>query len=872
MIRFAALPWLIFLPVLVAAAVWLRPLRRPLRLACLALVLLVLIEPQIRRLGRGLDLWVLVDRSASAADALTPRLPEIQSLLARSKSEADRIFYVDFAELAQLRGEADEIPPAQQQQTHIGLAAAFALSRMAPDRAARLLVVTDGYSTEPLANLPERLARQNVPLDYRLVAQAGLADYRIERLELPTRVQAGESFLIEVEVAGEPDGAVSLELARDGAPICHAQLEVRNGKAQARFTDRLGGAGAHHYRATISAPNDARPGNNHAEKWIEIAGGPRVLLVTNYADDPLAAVLGGQGFQVETVSDPARAQVGQLAGAKAVILNNVPAYRVPSEFIAALDFYVRAQGGGLLMVGGKFSFGAGGYFGSPIDALLPVSMELRTEQRKLAVAMSVVLDRSGSMAARIAGNLQKMDLANEGAARAIELLGPMDAVSVFAVDTEPHEIVPLTSLGANRGELMQTVRRITSGGGGICVPTGLRAAREQLLKAKAGQRHIILFADANDATQELGNWAALCSQMAKEGITISVIGLGKETDSGGKFLRDVAELGKGRVFFNENATDLPALFAQETVAVARSAFLEEPVKLAPTAGWLEIAAKPLAWPEAVDGYNLSYLKPEATAAAFSTDEYKAPLVAFWQRGAGRVAAVSFPLGGEFSQRARAWEHYGDFAQTLGRWLAGEQLPPGLGLRTRLDGMELRLDLFYDTSWEQKLAHAAPRIVLGDGTAGTTRELVWERLEPGHFAATARLDPDRWVRGAVQVEKFTLPFGPVVAGSNAEWSFDRARLLELESVARASGGTERVDLAKIWLAPRRPAFRDLRPWLLVALLVLFVADALFARLGWRGQLPGPTQRPTIPDDEPAPFSRRLGRRLRRARLTHLWTTI
>ena len=43
-------------------------------------------------------------------------------------------------------------------------------------------------------------------------------------------------------------------------------------------------------------------------------------------------------------------------------------------------------------------------------------------------------------------------------------------------------------------------------------------------------------------------------------IAISVIGLGKEADSGGDFLKEVAALGKGRIFFNENPADLLALF------------------------------------------------------------------------------------------------------------------------------------------------------------------------------------------------------------------------------------------------------------------------------------------------------------------------
>ena len=56
-----------------------------------------------------------------------------------------------------------------------------------------------------------------------------------------------------------------------------------------------------------------------------------------------------------------------------------------------------------MMAGGKHSFGAGGYFESGVDELLPISMELKNEHRKLAVAMAIVMDRSGSMSAGVAG-------------------------------------------------------------------------------------------------------------------------------------------------------------------------------------------------------------------------------------------------------------------------------------------------------------------------------------------------------------------------------------------------------------------------------------------------------------------------------------
>jgi len=74
---------------------------------------------------------------------------------------------------------------------------------------------------------------------------------------------------------------------------------------------------------------------------------------------------------------------------------------VPLDF--RVIFFVGEQGGGFLIAGGKRSFGSGGYFQSEIDDLLPVSMELKSEHRKLAVALAIVMDRSGSMGMGVAG-------------------------------------------------------------------------------------------------------------------------------------------------------------------------------------------------------------------------------------------------------------------------------------------------------------------------------------------------------------------------------------------------------------------------------------------------------------------------------------
>ena len=831
--RFASPEWLILLP-LIAIIGWRWPhlgFRRPLRSALLALLLLALVRPELRLHTSGLDLWVLADRSASAEETVARGLPEIRALLQRSKGAQDTVRWVEFADVAVL-GEADtgQVFPGTRRATRLDSAIQYALSQARPDRAARLLVLTDGFSTEPLRRAAGKLRDQKVAMDYRLFGNPAATDYRVASLELPLRVRPGEPFLVEARITGSADGDVPYSIERDGKTILTGAAQVKNESAHLRFTDHLPGGAAHRYAISIAPTNDAHGGNNRGMRWIEVSGGPRVLFLTAYADDPLAAALAAQGIPLDIRTQWSDLDPGALSGARAVVINNVPAWKIPASFLAALDFYVREQSGGLWMIGGKYSFGAGGYFQSPIDPLLPVSMELKQEHRKLAVAMAVVLDRSGSMAAGVPGsNLTKMDMADEGAARGIELLGAMDAVSVIAVDSEPHVMVPLTRLGNSRDEIISSTRRIQSTGGGIYVYTGLKEAWNQLKSATQGQRHIILFADAADA-EEPGDYVNLLHEVTSAGATVSVIGMGNETDVDAEFLKDVARLGNGRIFFNADASSLPAIFAQETIAVARSAFIDEPVAVTPSASWLELAARPLDWLSEVDGYNLSYLRDGATAAATSADEYAAPLIAFWQRGAGRVAVVSFPLGGDFSARVRAWPAFGDFARTLGRWVAAPDVPPGLRLRTTRAGNTLSVDLLYDARWEEKIALHAPQLSFAHGADGSVAQPAWERMSPGRYSCSVSLENEDWLRGAARVGNSVLPFGPVNVGVDAEWSFDRDRVNELKAVSAQSGGEERADLASIWKAPRRREFTDLQSWLLVLFLLLFLVEAAWTRLG------------------------------------------
>ncbi len=830
--------WLLLLPAL-ALLHWMVPgwfwWKRPVRVLAVLLLVLTLADPQIARFGSGLDLWLLEDHSASDNDMLVQHRSEIEALLTHSKNSGDSLHIIDFAEGATLRESEDQSHfEGDPNGTRLSNAINLALSHIPPNRSARILTVTDGYVTDNLADVSQPLIQRQIAFDYRLLQNTTADDYQVDYLHTPTQVRPGEPFLIDLQVSGSPDATVPYNLLCDNHPIGHSQIQVINGVGNARFTNRLVAPGTHHYQVQILPEHDSISGNNMAESYVQVLSGSRVLVITKYTDDPLVQALQSEGVAVDLENTPANLEPGRLTGAKGVIINNVPANEIPSRFLSSLTFFVNDQGGGLMMTGGKTSFGSGGYFHSAIDDLLPVSMEQRKENRKLQLAMAILLDRSGSMGMAVAHGMTKMDLADDGAADALELLSPQDLVSVTAVDTEPHIVVPLTQVGNDAPTLAGPVRHIASEGGGIFCYTALKSGYEQLKDAQTGTRHVILFADACDA-EEHGDYIPLVKQMVTDGITVSTIGMGKNTDPDAEYLQDVARIGGGRCFFANDPNDIPKVFAQETVSVARSTFVHDSTPFTIGPGWQELAGHTITGITAVDGYNLSYLKPTATEAWTTKDEYNAPLIAFWQRGLGRSMAVSFPVAGDSSDTVRNWKNYGDFSRTLVRWLLGPDTPPGIGVKTRLIGNNLEVTLLFDATWQQQISLHPPSAVLElhDSTGMPVRSTAdWQKIAPGRYSLQVELPPTRYASGAIQLPPYVIPFGPIVAGINPEWTRTPEQINEVKALSAATGGQQRLNLSDIWSAPRPTGTTPLRNQFLIALIVVLLLEFLLTRLGVR----------------------------------------
>jgi uncharacterized membrane protein len=677
-----------------------------------------------------------------------------------------------------------------------------------------------------------------VPVDFRFFGREEGSDVAVESLDVPGVVDRLEPFQFTAAIRTDRTVEADMVLRRGNVEISRARRTLSPGVTRYTFRDVIEAPGLVRYHIEISTEQDPVPENNVGDAALRVEAPASILLVnTSGTPGNLGTALAAGGVPV-TVVTPAEMprDLAALQAFRAIVLENVPAQRLGPASLTNLVHFATDLGGGLLVTGGTASFGVGGYFKSELDSHLPVSMEVRDEHRKLTMAMVVALDRSGSMAVPTGDGRTKMDLANLGTCAAIETLGPFDEIGVIAVDSAAHVVQPLTS-AAEKDRVCDQVRRIESLGGGIFTYTALLQAATIVQESKKGTRHIVLFADAADA-EEPGDYIRLLEKLREIGITVSVIGLGTEADPDAEFLKDVASRGGGRIIFTSNVEELPQLFAQEALTVARSSFVTEPTNVRTLADLVLLGEQPVTAFPAVDGYNLSYLRPGATLGAVTADEYSAPLLAFWHRGLGRIAALTAEVDGKYSGRLNAWSEFPSFSVGLARWLLGGDPPAGVQATIERQGSQgiVRLELDPDRPRDASSAARAPVAVIvppGDDATRQRLTLSWV----GEHTLQARFPVDRTgvYVGAVEaapgqvlpLPPLSLPYSPEFE-PRADPDAGRATLAE---VARISAGIERTAWDDVFSARglRNRQVRDLVVPLAVLLLCLHLVEIAGRRL-------------------------------------------
>jgi hypothetical protein len=413
-------------------------------------------------------------------------------------------------------------------------------------------------------------------------------------------------------------------------------------------------------------------------------------------------------------------------------------------------------------------------------------------------------------------------------------------VGVIAIDSSPHVISPLTA-ASGKDAICAQVRQIRSMGGGIFTYTALVSAAKMVQESDKGTRHIVLFADAADA-EEPGEYQRLLATLTPLGITVSVIGLGSEADSDAAFLKDIAIRGQGRAYFAATADDLPRLFAQEAITVARSSFVTEPTAAHTLADMVLLGDLPASPFPTVDGYNLTYLRPGATMGVVTTDEYRAPILAFWHRGLGRIASLTAEVDGQYSRHLNAWNGFQGLAVGLSRWLLGGAPPAAMQASIDRRGSEatVRVELDPDRvrNGADEVRGATATVVPPDARLGGAAQrlpLAW--VDDNTLEARFPIWNAGLYLGAVQLGNGkVLPLAPLSLPYSPEFeprTDPEEGMKTLREMARLTGGVERTAWDDVFSAnrSRHRQVRDLVMPLTLALLILHVIEIAARRLLW-----------------------------------------
>ncbi len=874
---------LLFIPLAAACFAWPLPNRllNALRIAVFVLIVFALAQLAIRLPDRAGTVIVVADRSESMPIDSDAAEKEIIALLHNSIGPRDQLGVVAFGreaavEQAPERGEFGGFA-ANVGLDHSSLddGVQAALELIPPDGGGRILVLSDGkWTGKDPAAAAARTAGRGVAVDYRLITRPQVDDTAIQSFNTPQSVLPGEAFLLSAWVSSPVDQQITYQLRRNNEIISAGQKSVPQGLSRLMFRDRATTAGVNEYTLTVQgAKDDPVPENNTARALVGVEGARPVLVVSSAGEYSGLVNLLRRGHVDVVGKTPEQCNwsLEDVSQNSAVILENVPAGDIGMQGMETLAAWVEQTGSGLAMTGGQKSYGPGGYFKSPLERVMPVSMEMRKEARKMSVAVVVALDRSGSMAMPAGGGREKIDLADLGTVQVLDLLSPMDEFGVFAVDTTAHEIVPLDTVEHNAG-YRGKILSIDSEGGGIYIYEALVASAKMISSAKSQTKHIILFSDASDAEQS-AHYQDIVAKLREAGVTVSVVGLGTAHDCDAAMLRDLARRGGGDCYFSDNPDEIPRIFAQDTFTIARSTFVDKLAPFGITAGYSLLGVPPAGSPPSLGGYNLCYLRPEANLAAVTHDEYKAPVVASWNAGNGRVLCYLGEADGKYSGNFAKWDQAGEFYSTLARWIAGKNqpLPDDMLLTQEIRDGDCFVELHLDPSRKADPFANLPRVDVLHGLPGAapgkeTVSLQWKNADL--LEADIPIEGQETVLNTVEIsgqKPVTLP--PICLPYSPEFAPDEPGrgATALAQIATTTGGKERVEIPKIWSElPVRSRYVSLAPWLLDIAAFLFLLEILERRAGWLSKLArvktaahaktittGPESEPSVPTPKAAP---------------------
>lgn len=830
----------------------LSPLRRRLlmgvRCVVLGLIVAGLVRLSLTQLSQQVNVVFVLDMSHSVATAARQQALDFIRAVSRHRPPQDGIGLVAFGADAVLeQGVSRQFTllevtsQVEGTSTHIARAIQRGIASFPSAGARRLVLLSDGNENVGSAAEAALIARSlgvqifSLPLG----RPAHEPEVRVDKLMVPAQVKGGTPYRVEAVVFSTIETPASLELFRDGALVDRLEVTLRPGKNRYQFRQSATVEGVQLYQLVVNSPQDTIPDNNRWQAFTEVVGRPKILLVYDppARSTALIEALRQQGLEVQTRSWQELPQT--LSGYleyEALILDNVPSFGISVSQMEILERYVRDMGGGLLMLGGEKSFGAGGYYRTPIEKMLPVDMDIPTKMSIPSLCLVMVIDRSDSMGGSISGTqstqrlderTSKMEVAKIAAFSAMKLLNPFDQVGLLAFNADWEWTVPITEAG-KREQIAGKIAALTHAGGTDlykALQEGVRALKE----VRAVKKHLIAMSDGLTPNMD---FEALMHEATTHNITVSAVAMGKDAD---RTLMDaIAHWGHGRSYYTDDAQYVPRVFTTETILVSRGLIEEQPFQAVLQTEHALLRGVQMAQAPNLYGYVVTYGKP--AAAVLLVTPKNDPLLAVQRYGLGRTAAFTSDLSARWGKDWLRWPQFSPFVAQLMRWVQRQGVAENFDVRVDIrEGQALVQADVYD-SQEHFVNHLdlqGSRVLT---PSRQTLPVLFTPIAPGRYQGRFPVQGNgEYVLSLVgtQGDKtigpktvgLTLPYSAEYLGLDINYS-----LLNLLAdrtggqVLRADAAPEAADLLFMTQGHTElTALQDYWPWFVVLALALFVVD-------------------------------------------------
>lgn len=699
----------------------------------------------------------------------------------------------------------------------------------------RLVLLSDGGENRGNAReIAQRAAAVGIPID--IVSLSGVADgldAQIVSVALPSTAREGQRLLLRVDLESNARATGRLIVTGpDGGTVATVPVSIGAERQTLSILLPEAPAAFNRYTVRLEVPGDTRTQNNAVETFSVVRGRPRVLLVAQSPEDAASLERALHAARIDVaVVEPAAMPDTTLAMSQydAIALVNVPRRAFSESTLQRLAAYVHDRGGGLIMVGGPESFGPGGWRDTPVEAALPVTMDIPVYRKMLPVSVVIVIDISGSMAMTEDGG-SKLSLALDGARRIASLLRDEDELTILPFDDRPGVVVgPLP--GSQRDKAIEQMNQVRIGGSGINIHDALVAAAKYIRASDRPVRHIITITDGNDTVQQEGALDVVRALHA-ERITLTSIAVGQGSHV--PFIRDMAAVGGGRTFLTERAADLPDLLMDEAEMIIQPSIIEGevmPLRGAPHPAIRSIDAVPR-----LSGYVLT--TPRDIAQVVLVTPEGDTLMAAWQYGLGRSIAWTSDFSGRWAKEWVEWDRFPQFGAHLFNWLLPLQTDDVLSIETHPSGDTLTIETLARKPEGVPLTGLLVSVRL-IAASGEVIETVLREVSPGQYrAAPNGVPPGAYLVQVTARDSQGALVAAVSGGAvmplSGEYRSQAGNRRLLEEIAQITGGRLDPQPRQVFerSGERRGAVREVGIPLIVLALILLPLDIAVRRFPLR----------------------------------------